>query len=248
MDTIENITEPVGGEGATSSQDTSAQVDTQPVETPGVVSANEGTEAGEAPKTLLAGKFNSPEELEKAYLESQKLHGTLGQKAKVADLLQEKYGVSPEQWAQIIANQEAEEKRQRYADNPLAPVLDEVQELRQIIEKNEQEKAQAVVDKEIDEFLRENEVYAPFKDKIKQLAVTKGIGFDESGDRPIKDIADEFFGQAIASGQNGAYKKIETKKMAQLTPSVSTPKKTFTEDDMRGMSLDELRAILPRAN
>lgn len=244
MDTIEN-SEPVGGEGATSSQDTSEQVDTQPEETAEVVSANETGESGEAPKKL-AGKYDSPEDLEHAYKELEGKLGTLGQRAQVADLFEEKYGLTPEQLRQVVEQQELENQRQRYADNPLAPVLDEVASLRQMVQQQEIEKANIAVEQEIDGFLKDNSVYAPFKDQIKNLALTEGIGFDANGERPIEEIANEYFGKAIAQGQNDAYKKIEVKKNTQATGVVSTPNKGITLDDMRNMTAAELEAVLSR--
>ena len=68
MDTIET-TEPVGSDGATSSPDTSA-TDTQPSESTDSVSDGEVVDEG-TPEVKYAGKYKSPEELEKAYLEAQ---------------------------------------------------------------------------------------------------------------------------------------------------------------------------------
>ena len=243
MDTIETTAEPVGSDGATSSPDTSAQVDTQTAEPSEVVSANEEEEAGKAPE-LLAGKYKSQEELVTAYKELEGKLGTLGQKASVADLIQEKYGLTPDQLRNTIEQQEAEAQRQRYAGNPLAPVLDEVQSLRQIVERQEAEKAEMAVNNEIDGFLQKNEVYAPVKEQLKRLALTEGIGYGPNGERPIEEIANEYFGKAIASGQQGAYKKIEVKKNTQTTGVVSTPKKGITIDDMKNMSAAEMRAVL----
>ena len=246
MDTIENNAEPAGSDDVTSSPDTSAQVDTQTVETEQSVDGATSGEAGEAQDKLLAGKYKSPEDLENAYKELEGKLGTLGQKAQVADLFEEKYGLTPEQLRQVVEQQELEAKRQRYADNPLAPVLDEVASLRQIVEQQELEKANLAVENELNTFLKENDVYTPFREQIKRLALTEGIGFDTNGERPIGDIADEYFGKAIAQGQQSAYNKIEVKKNTQTTGVVSTPNKGVTLDDMRNMTAAELEVLLSK--
>lgn len=243
MDTIENNAEPVGSDGATSSPDTSAQVDTQPSAPESTVSdANTETTEGTAPETLLADKFKSPQELEKAYKSLEGKLGELGQKAKAADLLQEKFGITPEELAERIANQEAEERQRRYAGNPLLPVLDKVSALEQKLQEQEQEKAMMAVEKEIDGYLKENPAYAPFKDELQQLALTQGIGFNADGEVPIDELANKFFGKAIASGQQSAYKKIEVKKNTQTTGVVSTPKKGLSPEDIAKMTSAEYAA------
>lgn len=247
MDTIENSAEPVGSDGATSSPDTSAEVDTQPQSPdPSVSDGASGQDEGQAASTLLAGKYKSPADLEKAYKSLEEKLGPLGQKAKAADLLEEKFGVTPDQLAHIIATQEEEARQQRYAGNPLLPVLDQVSELRQKVEAQEAEKAQLLVEKELDGFIQENEAYAPFKDELRQLALTSGIGFDPNTgeDVPLDTLAQRFFGKAIASGQQAAYEKIEVKKNTQPTGVASTPKKGITREDMEAMTAAELEAYL----
>lgn len=234
MDTIETPAEPVGSDGATSSPDTSAQVDTQPAESPEVVSANEGGEA-EAPEVLLEGKYMNPGELEKAYKEVEGKLGGLGQKASVADLIQEKYGLTPEQFQATLEAEEQARLEQEYATNPAGYALREVQELKgQLALKEEEGK--------LNSFIQTNPEYAPFKDKIFDIGLNlqKYKGYDE--------IAKEWFGEAIATGQKGAYKKIEVKKMGQSTSVTSTPKKQVSEDDLRNLSAAELEAMLPHAD
>ena len=116
----------------------------------------------------------------------------------------------------------------------------------------ENEKALAAVEKDIDDYVASNEVYAPFKDEIKKLALTEGIGFtsrfnpmtgqNEYVDVPTEEIATKFFGKAISQGQQAAYKKIEVKKNTQTTGAVSTPKKSAELNP--NMSAAEMRAIL----
>ena len=96
MDTIEEPVEPAGSDDVTSSPDTSV-ADTQPSETSENVDGATDVDGG-TPEVLLAGKYKSPEDLEKAYKELEGKLGTLGQKASVADLIQEKYGMTPDQF------------------------------------------------------------------------------------------------------------------------------------------------------
>ena len=145
MDNTENVT-PVGGEGATSSQD-NATVSTQPVETATPVSDGQPAEAGQAPTPWDNDprfKGKTSEDIYKAYTESEKVIGQLSQKAQLANKLSEKYGVSPEQVLSQIEQQELKEKQEYYANNPLAPVLDEVNQLKAIVQQNAQEKAMAM--------------------------------------------------------------------------------------------------------
>lgn len=247
MDTIENNAEPVGEAGATASPDTSAQVDTQTDAPTGTVSDGMGGQAsGEAP--LLAGKYKSQEDLVKAYTELEGKLGSLGQKAAVADLIQETYGVTPDQLRSQIEQQALAEQRQRYAENPLAPVLDEVQQLRAWKEQQEQEKALAATKSEVESFIKANPGYEAHKEKLLKLTLTPGIGFDPATgqETDISEIASEYFGAARAQGQQDAYKKIETKVSTQATGGSKAPARGKpTLEELRSMSYEERLAVLP---
>lgn len=232
MDTIEG-TEPVGGEGATSSQDTSAY-DTQTAETPDAVSAPEGAEA-EQTEVLLAGKYKSAEELEKAYLAAQNKISEQGQKARLADLIQEKYGMTPEQFEASIEAEENARLEQEYATNPGGAALREVNNLKAELALQKEER-------ELDSFLSKSPEYTAHRDKILKLGLNLERG------KSFEDIAREYFGEAIATGQQAAYKKIEAKKMGQQTSVTSTPKKQISEADLRSLSSAELEALLPHAD
>lgn len=232
MDTIET-NEPVGGADVTPSTDTSVN-DTQPVEN-GEVSATEPAETGETSETLLAGKYKSPAELEKAYQEIQKMNGQLSQKAELANLLEKQTGMTAQQIRDAIAQQEQAQLEQQIQNNPAGYALQEVQSLKaQLALKEEQA--------ELDKFINENPYFAPFKDKILNL------GLNLERDKSYAEIANEYFGEARAQGQQDAYKKIENKSQTQTTGVKSTPSKALTEDDLKGMSTAELEAILPHAD
>jgi hypothetical protein len=247
MDTIETQA-PAGSDDVTSSPDT-AQVDAQTVETKATQDDGSLVETG-ANENLLAGKYKSPEELVNAYKELEGKLGDLGQKAKVADLLQEKYGVTPEQLRAQIEQQEYQQQQQRYAQDPMAPLLDKVTALEQKLAVQEQEKALNTVTKELDTFVKNNPAYEAHRDKILKLALTPNIGFDPTTGKEVglDEIAKDYFGTARAQGQQDAYKKIETKEMTQATGvSRGAPKGKLTLEDLRGMSVAEQEAVLPHA-
>lgn len=233
MDTIEEPMEPAGSDDVTSSPDTSL-ADTQPLEATENVDGGTGAEEG-ASETLLAGKYKSPEDLEKAYKELEGKLGTLGQKASVADLIQEKYGMTPDQLRQTIEQQEQAQMEQQYRDNPGAFAVQKVQELEARLALRDEER-------ELDSFLQKNPEYAPQRDKILKL------GLNLEKDKPYEDIAREYFGETRAQGQQDAYKKIDAKVRTQATGTQSAPAKKFTEADYENMSAAEMEAILPHAD
>lgn len=211
---------PVGGEGATSSQE-NVNVDTQTAEPTVAVSDGTVAEAESTSPWDNDPKFKGkgPEDIYKAYQEAQKLTGQLSQKAQVANLIEQKYGLTPEALKAQIEQMEAKERQERYANNPLAPLADEVSELKAKIAQQEQEKAHNAVKSELDSFLKDNQAFEPFKEKIYKLALTPNIGFNpETGEEvPFETLAQEYFGAARAQGQEDAYKKIEKKQMTQVT-------------------------------
>jgi len=251
MDNIENDA-PQGEADVTASSGQSGE-DTQPVEAPAeTVEANDEAEtteteaeSGESSYPWEADekfKGKTPDDIFRSYKELEKAQGSLGQKAEIANLLEEKFGVTPEQLKAQIAQQETAQKKQRYADNPLAPVIDEVQELKQIVQNQEHEKALANEEKELDSFLADNPDYQPYRDKILKLGLTS------EQDKPFDEIAREWFGESRAQGQQDAYKKIDTKKMTQATGAQSAPQRKFTEEELNNMTSEELEAILPHAD
>lgn len=233
MDTI-NEQEPVGTEEFTASPDTS-ESDTQPEETSEESTAN-GEESGEAEVALLAGKYKTAEELEKAYSELQGKLGEQSQKAELANILEKQTGMNAQQIAEYIRQQEQAQLQQKIAENPAGYALEEVQQLKaQLALKEEQA--------ELDSFIAGNPEYAPFKDKILNL------GLNLERDKSYQEIAVEYFGQARAQGQQDAYKKIETKVNNQATgASQAAPKSKLTLEDLSSMSASELEAILPHAD
>jgi hypothetical protein len=230
MDTIEQG-EPVGGEGATSPLDTSSQ-DTQPSETGEGVSDVQSEEE----VALLAGKYKTPEELEKGYKELESTLGKRNEHSELAKALEESTGMSSSQIRDYIAQQKEQQLMQQYQNNPIPVLAQELQQLKGQI-------ALQAEEKELNTFLEKNPEYAPHRDKILKL------GLNLEKDKTYEEIAREYFGEARAQGQQDAYKKIDTKKNTQATGvSQSPPKGKFTEEDMDKMSAAELAAILPHAD
>lgn len=233
MDTIEQELEPAGSDDVTSSPDTSVP-DTQPSEASEYVDGGTDVEEG-TPEVLLAGKYKSPEDLEKAYKELEGKLGTLGQKASVADLIQEKYGMTPDQFQATLEAEEQSRLEQEYANNPAGYALLEVQNLKQELALQKEEK-------ELDSFLQKKPYYTPMRDKILKL----GLNLEKG--KTYEEIAREYFGETRSQGQQDAYKKIEVKKMTQTTGTQSAPQKRLSDSDWENMSASEMEKILPHAD
>jgi hypothetical protein len=235
VDTNEEITTPEGSDGATSSPDTVDNV-TQPVESEEGVSDANQEDTGEG--TLLAGKYKNVEELEKAYQESQKAMGQLSQKAGLVNQLEQTTGMTSQQIAEALANQEQQRMNQAIQDNPGLAAFQEVQSLKSQLALQQEEK-------ELDKFLtsEEGKPYASQRDKIFKL------GLNLEKDKTYAEIAKEYFGETRAQGQQDAYKKIEQKIGTQATgASQAAPKGRVSIEDMKGMSSKEMESFLPWAD
>lgn len=233
MDTIEEPIEPAGSDDVTSSPDTSV-ADTQPSEASGNVDG--GTEGNEgASESLLAGKYKTPEDLEKAYKELEGKLGTLGQRARVADVIQEKYGMTPEEFQASLDAEEAARMEREAQTNPLGYLSKEVQTLKQQLALRDEER-------ELDSFLQKNPEYAPNRDKILKL------GLNLEKDKTYEEIAREYFGTARAQGQKDAYERIDAKVRTQTTGTQSAPSKRVRPEDLDNMSAADMEKVLPWAD
>jgi hypothetical protein len=250
MDTIEQAEAPIGGEDVTSSQDTASQVDTQ-TSTPAIVDGDTtGQVEGNAPEALLAGKYKTQEDLVDGYKNLESKIGELGQKASVADMLQEKLGITPDQLSAQIQQMEEQQRQERYANNPIAPLEDKVQYLESVLQAQETEKAQMALEREVDSYLKENPAFEANREQIIKLSKTPGIGFDPITGQDlgsVGDIAHEYFGAARAQGQQDAYNKIEMKENTQATGVSSVSKKQFGLEDLAGMSASDMEKVLPHS-
>lgn len=237
MDTIEQNA-PIGSDGATPSQDTATN-DTQPVESTDSTSDGNVADAGQAPE-LLAGKYKSPQELEKAYKEAEKLNGQLSQKASLVNQLEKSTGMNAQQLAEALAQQEQQRVFAQRQDDPIGYLAQRQEQL-------EAQIALQAEEKELDSFLNseEGKDYAPYRDKIQEAA----FHLPSMKDKPYAEIAKELFGQSRAQGQQDAYKKIDTKIMTQATSvSKGSPKGKITLEELRKMTAAEQAAVLPHSD
>lgn len=244
MDNIEN-TGPQEAADVTAAQGQPDATDTQPAESGVADNDSEPEEAGDASTPWAKDpkfKDKSPADIYKAYQEAQKAIGQVSQKAEIANLIEERFGMTPEQFKGQIDRMEQQQKQELYADNPLAPVMDEVKELKEKLTQQEQQTALMNEEKKLDDFLTSNPDYKPFRDKILR------IGLNLETEKEFEDIAKEYFGESRAQGQQDAYQKIETKKMTQATGAQSAPKRKFTDEELDKMSAAEMEAILPHAD
>lgn len=212
MDNLETNTEPVGAEGATSSQDNSSAMETQPAETDQVVSANESAETGSTENPWDSDprfKGKTPEEMFNIVQEADKYKGVLSQKAQVLELLERQTGMGADELAQMLQEQEEARLQAEYAANPASYALKEVTELKAQLAYQEEEK-------QVESFIQQNPEYSEFKNEI------FNIGLNLEKEKSYEDIAKQYFGKAIAKGQESAYKKIETKKQTQSSGTSTT--------------------------
>jgi len=250
MDNIEQTEVPVGEAGATASPD-NTPIDTQPVEAEAPVSDGTPVETGTAPAPWESDprfRGKTQEEMYAIVQEADKYKGELGRKAKAFDLIGQKTGLTPEQLEAQMAEMDRKAQQERYANDPMAPLVDKISYLEAREQERERERANAKLESELNSFLQENPAYANSRDKLLKLVKTPGIGFDPNTGNDlgsIEDIAREWIGETRAQGQQDAYKKIETKIMTQATPVRNVSNKTFSIEDMKKMSVAELEAILP---
>lgn len=252
MDNPTNTPGPQEAAGATAASGQPDVVATQPTET--VTPTSDGTSADVGASNPWDNdpkfKGKSPEDIYKAYTEVEKLNGQLGQKAQIANLIEQKYGVTPEQLKAQIEQQEQQQKQEFYKNNPLAPLVEKVQTLEQQLQLQEVERARALEESKLDEYLKTAPEYAPHRDKILKLGLTPGIGFNpETGDEvSYAELAKEWIGEIRAQGQTDAYNRMETKIMTQATGAgTGESQRAISLEDMKNMSVAELEKILPHA-
>lgn len=235
MDNHEQTTVPSGEAGATASQGQTDATVTQTAETTNSVSDGKVAETGSTQNPWDSDpkfKGKGAEDIYKSYKEIEKMSGKLGQRAKAMDLIEQAYGVTPEQLSQIITQRQQAQREDYIRQNPSAVALERTQQL-------EDKLAYMEAEKELDSYLssEEGRSYAPFRDEIMELAMLKGESFG--------DVADRYFGQAIAHGQQSALQHIDRKISSQAT---SVTQGEQHKPKLEEMSVEELRAILPHAN
>ncbi len=186
----------------------------------------------------FAGK--SPEDVYKSYRELEtKLgnHKAIEEKAQLADLLQERLGITPNEVQDYIARQEQEEAEQRQREieeNPGLAALQEVESLKDRLAL-EQEKAS------LGSFIGAHPELAPMKAQLFKLALTA----ERNSNLSYEGIYEKYYGEAMKIAGAQAYQKIgEKQQMASTTPSSADVQKPKLED----LSVAEMEKILPHAN
>lgn len=244
MDNIENSS-PLGDADVTASQG-QLEDNTQTPEAEDV-SSNEETNQAEGEQVSNPWdndpkfKGKSSEDIYQAYQESQKVIGQNSQKAEVANLIEKKYGLTPEEFKAKIEAQDEQARQERYEADPQAEMKDKMQNLENTVARQEQQAAYSAEEQVLDKFLasEEGKAYAPFKEKIFKLA----LGSEQ--EQSYEDIAREWFGESRSQGQNDAYNKIETKKMTQATGvSNKAPAGKPTLEQLKGLSSEEQAQLL----
>ncbi len=219
------------GEGDVASSSGQSAEETQPkeaeVEETGATEGADTNPWEENPKF----KGKTPVDIYKAYQEAEKQLGTLGKKAEIANLIEEKYGVSPEELKSRIEDMAQQSQDEYYKSNPESYLQDR-------LSRQEREIALMKEEKELESFLRANPDYEPFKDKLMRIALSA------ERDKTYEDIAKDYFGGAIAQGQQSAYKKIDEKKQTQTSPTGSKEAVKPSLDDINKLPPEEAMKVL----
>lgn len=186
----------------------------------------------------FAGK--TPEDVYKSYRELEtKLgnHKAIEEKAQLADLLQERLGITASEVQEYIAEQEKEESANRQREieeNPGAAAYREVEALKDRLA-IEQEKAN------LNSFIGAHPELAPLKAQLFKLALTA----ERNSSLSYEGIYEKYYGEAMKIAGSEAYRKIgEKQQMASTTPSSADVQKPKLED----LSVAEMEKILPHAN
>lgn len=241
MDNLENggSADPQEAADVTAASGQSDNVETQATEETGTsddgTAKTAETNVGNPWDTDDRFKGKTPAEMFEIVREADKYKGQLSQKAKVADMLSQQFGLTPERMEQIAHERAISARQQEIAQNPVAAVYDRVQQLEtQIQVKDEEVK--------LDKFLADKPQYSEFRDEIKNL------GFSVDRDKTWDQIAEKYFGRAIVKGQEAAYRQLDIKQNTQATGvSRGDIKPSVTLEDMQNMTAAELEAILPKS-
>lgn len=240
MDNLNTSGVPQEAAGATAASGQTPAPETQPTGTATGTSAPETGKAGGMPweqDPRFAGK--TADDVWKGYTELEKLKGELGRKAEVANLLEEAYGITPDQLKQQVEARKQAEQAEYYRQNPLeatvAPLQKQVQELQSTLAMQNEEKT-------LDSFLTEKPELQPFRDKLLQLALS--VPEYRDNNVPYEQIANEWFGEAIKTGQNSAYQKIGEKQAMQTAPASGQERTTPTMEQIKNLPISErIKAI-----
>lgn len=184
-------------------------------------------------------KGKTPDDMFKIVQEADKYKGELSQKAKLTEALTTKFGLTPERMSQILQEREAEQKQAYYEQNPLAPLEEEVTTLKQEIAMQKEQAVIQTEDARLDKYLSTKPEFADFREDIRRL------GYTVERDSDWGQIAEKYFGRALAKGSEAAYKKMGVKQVTQSAGvSKDMPKGKTTLDDFSSLSSAEMEVLL----
>lgn len=266
MDNSDQNVDPQGGEDVTSSQGQSTegtQATTEESERQGVqkteqdqvTDQEQGAEQNDAASDEEKDKADvkdafpwegderfkgkTPEDMFKIVSEADTYKGELSKKAKIADLLSEKFGVTPDKMEEMINKRDQEAKEQFYKDNPSAPVMEQLDHVTKELAEQKQQALVQQEDQKLDKFLNDNSQYAGYREDIRRL------GYSIESESDWGQIAEKYFGKAITQGQEDAYQKMGTKQMTQSSGVSKTESKGKpTLEDFSKMSTEEMEAYI----
>lgn len=185
----------------------------------------------------FAGK--TPDDIYKSYRELESHLGdykSIKEKAQMADLLQNRLGITPDEINEYIANKEQEEQQEQQREieeNPGAVAYREVESLKDQLAL-EHEKSQ------LNSFIEANPELSPIKAQLFKLAITA----ERDTNLSYNDIFNKYYGDAMKIASTMAYEKIgEKQQMSSTTPTSSDVKKPNLEE----LSVAELEKILPHS-
>lgn len=192
----------------------------------------------ETAETLLAGKYKSPEELEKAYKEAEKKISELGseasrlrQKSALIDKVVEKYkefGYSEEEALGEL------EKISQITPGEFSP--EDMTERK--LKKFERELLLTKREIEISKFLEKQPEAKHFEGELKELVA-------RYPDSSVDEIYHRFFGKAFQLAKELSSKEREIKEEnSAKTSSIRTGGRTLTPEEIKKLPLEEQRKVI----
>ena len=198
----------------------------------------EGETSSSAPdkdtaETLLAGKYKSPEELERAYKEAERKISELGEKAKKAELVDrvvEKYkefGYSED---------EALAEFDKIAEAQPDTGFDTDEDAK--LKKLEREILLTKREIEISKFISEKPEAKHFENELKELVA-------KYPRTSVDDLYDRFLGKAFQVAKELSSKAREVKEeTSSKTSSVKTGGRALTPEEIKKLPIEEQRKII----
>lgn len=186
----------------------------------------------------FAGK--TPDDVYKSYRELETKLGdykSIQEKAQLADLLQERLGITPDKVQDYIAQQEAEAeaaRQKQMTENPGQFAIERVQAI----------EAELAMEKEkasLNSFVTAHPELEPIKQQLFKIAMTA----EAQSNMPYEQIYENYFGGAMKIAGEQAYQKIgEKQQMSTTAPSSADVQRPNLDD----LSVADLEKILPHAN